>query len=74
MDGFIVANVLIPVIEFCLSHFFLDLVVNAINTLLGAKHMKITREMQPSALIGRMTINTLLAENLFSWYRANQKE
>ena len=53
--------------------FILALLVDAINTLFGAKHLEITREMEPKAPITRMTVE-ILAENLLSQYRASQKE
>lgn len=54
--------------------FILVLVVDAINTLYGVKHLEITRELQPEAPITRMTVAVLSAEYLLSHYRASQKE
>lgn len=62
---FVAPTVLILLIDFYFSH-ILAFVVDAINIFLGAKYIEITREMLPTSLITRMTVEILSAEYLLS--------
>lgn len=84
MNGLQVGGMLFHVLVCCLQctdsgdrvlfiPFILALVIDAISTLFGAKHLEKTREMEPKAPITRTTVE-ILAKNLLSQYGASQKE